>query len=53
MECADTNQDFIGLTTTAAVLMSPLRTKESECQVETRKARRKGETLLTQWSQQA
>ena len=50
---ADTNQDSIGLKFLVAVLMSPVRTKESERQAKTRKARRKGGTLLIQWNPQA
>ena len=49
---ADTNQGFIGLKFLVAVLMSPVRTKESELQVKTRKVRRKGEIPLNQWNQQ-
>ena len=51
MELADTSQDFIGLKILVAVLMSLVETKESECQAETRKVRRKGETPLIQQSQ--
>ena len=50
---ADTNQDSIGLKFLVAVLMSPVRTKESERQVKTRKVRRKGGTPLNQWNPQA
>ena len=47
---ADANQGFIGLKFLAAVLMSPVRTKESERQAKTRKVRRKGGILVAQWN---
>ena len=49
---ADINQDSIGLKFLVAVLMSPVRTKESQRQAKTRKVRRKGEIPLNQWNQQ-